>query len=232
MPIGINKVSRNSQIGTAIPDGGLQHEYDAREETYVDQSTGDSFSDIKGSNNLSAVNTPVYNSDGINAQAAFDYQPADGDSHKGASPWQAGTNNEFTLAILYNARDNSNDDVGLVSTHDEGNGIDIRLEWSSNQYEVVFHGGDGIETGGTPSTSTEIAILAYDGQDYYFEVDDSDIFGPITAGYSSSSSGAATVGDVQNDYDGLVGHALYYNIFYNDEGRTNIHDGIRASWNL
>jgi len=207
-----------------MPDNGLQHEYDSRQLTGFSQDdVVTSFDDIVADNNLLASGEPTYQEDELEGSDAVQYNSI-GDVHEGDG-MDSGENSEYTIAFVVKPTD--------VSNRERFNGVesDIRagVGWDNGEWEA-HHMGQIATTGGSISAGQAYAgVQTYDGSDKILQIGDDVIVN--TSADIESGEDFIQIGDAGgNEPNVIVGHTLFYDQFYDAEGRDDIISWLETSW--
>ena len=223
---GLRGSLRNVSVGIdAIPDSGLDHEYDLREESFSDQDTLSSLTDRTGSNNLSASGDPTAEIDGINGNQSVLLDGVDDEFSGGVH--NLGSEDEYTVAFVFEME--SFDTEASEYLVDNGGSYAFNQD-DSNEWQAV-HLGIAAISGGSSDTDPHIAVIAYDGDNWILEIDGVEVASDSGVNIDSPSGdliwGARSSGDNANV---RLGHMLHYSQFYDGSGRSDIYNGLSSDW--
>ena len=216
----------------AIPDSGLEHDYDATELVLSDDDVIDPWPDEQADNDVAATGSPLYKLDGINDNPAAVYDGVD-DYHVG-DHMPPGDNSVYTLAVVVNPDSTSDYQIIFGNDIDDGGSRrGTRVEIEDGDYRLLHGGVAGVATTAA-STTPDILVASYDGSTAVLDVNDKEA-GSDSVSYSSGSEEAAPIGarsDGRDTFGGAVGRVLWYSEHYDSDGRSEIHDGLASQFGL
>jgi hypothetical protein len=228
MPIGINKVSRNSQIGTDIPDSGnLQTQYNATQSGSVTTSGGDvtDWQDVVGSNDVSGTATS-YDSSGINGNAAIRF---DGNDDQLDDTWSGTINQPFQIYAVLDA------DVEKNHAFFKHNSTVNCFEDRNGNNDPELFAGSGLRAPNDSSTtSPEIVLFSADGSSSKIRVNGSDVVtgdagsNDLTDGVSFSVG----AGFGASYFDGHIGEILVYDNNHSSSTITDVENYLSNKWGI
>jgi len=223
--VNVGTPTASVSVGSAIPDSGLEYEWNVQELSGV--SEGESVStipDLNKSNDLSNGNG-TYRESGLNGNPAIEIVSSSTTDTYDASSSPLGTNNEYTTAIVVQwdqpggtaLENGSNTSWGLASD-------------SSNWF--VDHRFEGSSFYGPFDTSPHVHIAAYDGTNLTTNLDGVDLDTSQTA--VQTPNGALRVGERDGDQysDITFGHILTYSEYYDSNGRSELYGSLSSIWGI
>jgi len=161
-----------------LPDSGLQHYYDAAEITGLSNGqTVDPFNDDTANNeNLSATNSPAYQSSTINGEPGVVYTRTNDDFHSKPTFNSGFPSDPVQIWVVYNPTNSLSSAHGLFTFPDSNTSPSPYLseDFGNNRFSVRDSGGS-TSAGGSPSSVPKIILVRYTGSNTQVAVDGSDI---------------------------------------------------------
>jgi len=168
-----------STVFGGIPDSGLQHYYDAAEITGLSNGqTVAPFNDATANNeNLSATNTPAYQSSTINGEPGVVYTRTNDDFHSKPTFNSGFPSDPVHIWVVYNPTNSLSSEHGLFTFADSNTSPSpyLSLRFGSRDEYSTRDSGGNTSTGGSPSSDPQIILLRYTGSSTQVAVDGSDI---------------------------------------------------------
>jgi len=193
----------------ALPDNGLQHDYNAPAQTLG----GSTVVDQAGTNDL----TGVYQSGSINGVDAFDFGGTDDVTGNPASH-----GGSYTIHFVYLP-----DSVQNTTVIETGDGDGVEYQGNSDD-RLVTHSGQASFTDGSYAASAEIISIRY-GNTFTstpdFAVNGTDVSLSGTGGLNFPTGRMILGGGGGGSFDGAVGRLLIYN---QEQSNTEFNDTIDA----
>jgi len=201
-------------LGSAIPDSGLEHRYDAKEQT-----SAAPLIDQEGSNDLSASGSPQLQSN-INGNNSI-FTDGSNELYSGTQA-PIGPNGEYTVAFVGRVLD-----TGSFQYSFANGSVDGYAFAQDGSSWVVFQ--DNNTSGGSQDTSLHTFILTYDGSNTILEVDNSQVINTSSLGTPSPRDDLSIGGDVsQPRYQELeFGEFLIYSVFKTSAERQGIYNYLQ-----
>jgi len=208
----------------AIPASGLQHEYDARE-----LSSTASFIDVVNNNDLPGNGDPSLVGSGIGGKQVVEYDGV-GDFHHGVGAGMS-TPGPYTFAFVIKTL---SDVTSVQCVGGQSNVGSFRTDIESGSWKLV-HGGVGSASGGTITTNTVyVGVQTYDGSTATLQIGTTDVVSTAIGALNRSDemSLAATPEGAGSEAEIQMGHALFYNEYYDSAGRDDIIGGLEDEWGI
>ena len=211
------------QFIVAIPDSGLEHEYDARELSSVS-----TFTDQVATNDLSESGDPILESDGINGQQTVLYDGEE-DIHIGDSA-TVGSGGEYTFGLVVNPESTSGDN-NLILNGSSSAGY--RIQITDGDWQVIHEGEGSTSASGNPTTDPLVVVGSHDGSTVYVDHDKTEVINESLA-FSSPSDDDLVLGGRQSDRfaHAHIGHAAVYSEYYDSTERDELADALADSWGI
>ena len=211
----------------AMPDSGLQHEYDARV-----LSSATTFDDQIGDNDLPENGSPSLVSDGINGQQAVEYD-GDTDFHGANDESGLSTAGDYTFAFVINTLSDVSERQTIGG---QTNQSGFRTSVSSGEWRAV-HPGRFAENGGTVNTNeVYVGVQTYDSDNdaLTLQIGDSVVISHTGGAADRDDEMALGFDPDENSFEAEIylGHALYYNEHYDADGRGGIVSALESSWGI
>jgi len=201
-----------------LPDTGLLHNFDARE-----LSSATTFTDQKGSADLTAQGSPSLNASGINGNQTV--------SLDGANDYYEGPLSASQPVDVFLVMQKTTADAGIYSTNQGG--AHPRFTDSGSD-ALQIDAGNQISSGIT-LTSPEIFLTGFDGGNSVFHISDKNT--PVASGNAGTDDFGGTFYIGVNTADNFhleseFGHILFYDASASGYSRSDVWDYLSNEWGI
>jgi hypothetical protein len=212
---------------TDIPDSGLSHYYNAKQE-----SGTSTFTDLEGSKDLSAGGSPTLET-GINNHQTMRYDGSD-DEHTDSSPMALGTDDAYTVGMVFELVDtNTSSQRTIFKNGDSGENDGVQFfEANSDDWQHNHDGSTVVGDWGALDTNPHIFVATYDGTTSIVDFDKTEVLNanvglnPLSDQFSLASLGGSGYINIR------VGEFTHYTEFKNDTERNGLTDYFASEWDI
>ena len=205
-----------------LPDNGNLHaNYDARE-----LSSADTFTDLKGNNDLTQIGSPTLVSNGINGRQSIQYAATDG-HFLNRFDFETLTQPN-TIYVVYDSDVGGSGGRRLIDRSNlEG---ERHLIASVRGSELGIFAGDFLE-GGSTTQNPDVVTGVFNGANSELYQDDTLVAtGNAGNGSMESIAVAERTDGSQNTYSGLVGNILIYETVHDSATQQEVYNYLESEW--
>ena len=188
------------EIGSAIPDLGLDHFYWSKELSSIDP-----WPDESGDLDASIVGSPTLITDGFNSKQTIEYSQS-GDRHEVQGVFDLNNEQEFTAVAVVKLDDLTGIRRFGITSGDGG----FRWGVQDGAYEFNLFGGDGSVDVTSPDTDPHVHVITYFDGNLIWDVDGDNIYNASEGAADDPGDGFAIFGQQGFDDGSLGGQAGAY----------------------